>query len=134
MSKNTETVRRFVEDFLGRGDLGVADETAHEKIQGITGLKPGGPIDGREEYRQNIAGFVASFAAESPLRILDQFESADGRASSPAFSRASVTPERSLAWRRRTARSSSTGRTSRGCSTGASSRTSCRPPTSSSRG
>ena len=71
-------VRRFVEDFLGRGDLAVADETAHEHIQGITGLKPTGPIDGREEYKATIAVFVDAFPAEAPLHILEQFVSADG--------------------------------------------------------
>lgn len=71
-------VRRFVEDFLGRGDLAAADETAHERIQGITGLKPTGPIDGREEYKTTISAFVDAFPAEASLRILDQFASADG--------------------------------------------------------
>ena len=71
-------VRRFVEDFLGRGDLAAADETAHERIQGITGLKPTGPIDGRDEYKATIAAFVDAFPAAGPLRIIDQFASADG--------------------------------------------------------
>lgn len=71
-------VRRFVEEFLGRGNLMAADETAHAHIQGITGLKPAGPIDGREEYKATIAAFVDAFPAEAPLRIIDQFASADG--------------------------------------------------------
>lgn len=72
-------VRRFVEEFLGTGNLDVADQTAHERIQVITGLKPTGPIDGREEYKQIVAAFVDAFPAESALLILDQFASADGR-------------------------------------------------------
>lgn len=71
-------VRRFTEEFLGKGNLAVADQTAHERIQGITGLKPTGPIDGREEYKQTIAAFVDAFPSESPLSIIDQFSSADG--------------------------------------------------------
>jgi len=78
MSANLETVRRFIEDFLGRADLAAADTTAHPRIQGITGLKPMGPIDGLDEYKSIITAFVAAFPAESPLRIIDQFESADG--------------------------------------------------------
>ena len=78
MADPMSVVRRFTEDFLGRGDLSVADETAHERIQGITGLKPAGPIDGLEEYKATIAAFVDAFPAEAPLRILDQFASADG--------------------------------------------------------
>lgn len=78
MSENTSIVTRFVQDFLGRGDLAAADATLDEQVQGITGLKPSGPIDGREEYKATIATFVDAFPAEGELRILDQFESADG--------------------------------------------------------
>lgn len=78
MSGNSGIVRRFVEDFLGRGDLAAADATADPRIQGVTGLKPAGPIDGLDEYKAIIAGFVAAFPATEPLRIIDQFESADG--------------------------------------------------------
>ncbi|MBK1658339.1 ester cyclase [Paracraurococcus ruber] len=78
MPDNLGVVRRFVADFLGRGDLAAADATAHPRIQGITGLKPAGPIDGLDEYKAIIAGFVDAFPAEAPLTILDQFASADG--------------------------------------------------------
>jgi predicted ester cyclase len=78
MPTNIDIVRRFVEDFLGRADMAAAEATAHPRIQGITGLKPMGPIDGLAEYQSIIQGFVAAFPAESPVRILDQFESADG--------------------------------------------------------
>lgn len=74
MADNGATVRRFVEDFLGRGELDVADAVLHESVQGITGLKPTGPIDGREEYKATIAAFVDAFPATEPLRIIDQFE------------------------------------------------------------
>jgi predicted ester cyclase len=75
---NTEIVRRFVMDFLGRADVAAADATAHPRIQGVTGLKPTGPIDGLDEYKATIAGFVNAFPAVSPVQIIDQFESADG--------------------------------------------------------
>ena len=75
---NLKLVSRFITEFLGRGDLSVADEVTHERIQGITGLKPTGPIDGREEYKAIITSFVDAFPAEEPLRIIDQFASADG--------------------------------------------------------
>ncbi|MBU8540632.1 ester cyclase [Falsiroseomonas tokyonensis] len=78
MSSNIATVRRFVTDFLGRADLAAADATAHPRIQGITGLKPMGPIDGIDEYKAILTAFVAAFPAESPVEIIDQFESADG--------------------------------------------------------
>ena len=78
MSSTVELVTRFITRFLGEADLAVADATLHARVQGITGLKPTGPIDGREEYKATIAGFVDAFPAESPVQIIDQFASADG--------------------------------------------------------
>lgn len=78
MAEPMEQVRRFIEEFLGRGDLAAADATAHPAIQGITGLKPMGPIDGLDEYKGIITAFVDAFPAEEPVRIIDQFVSADG--------------------------------------------------------
>lgn len=71
-------VTRFIVDFLGRGDTAAADATASPRIQGITGLKPTGPIDGLDEYKAVIRAFVAAFPAEAPVQIIDQFASADG--------------------------------------------------------
>ncbi len=78
MPSNMQTVRHFIEAFLGRADLAAADATAHPRIQGITGLKPMGPIDGLEEYKGIVSAFVDAFPAEAPVQIIDQFESADG--------------------------------------------------------
>lgn len=76
--QNLTIVSRFIQDFLGKGDMAAADATAHIKIQGITGLKPMGPIDGLDEYKGIIAGFVAAFPVVEPLKIIDQFASEDG--------------------------------------------------------
>lgn len=78
MSSTVELVTRFITRFLGEADLAVADATLHARVQGITGLKPTGPIDGREEYKATITAFVDAFPAESPVEIIDQFASADG--------------------------------------------------------
>lgn len=75
---NLRIVSRFVTEFLGKADLGTADETLHPRVQAITGLKPSGPIDGAEEYKATVAAFVEAFPATEPLRVLDQFASADG--------------------------------------------------------
>ncbi|MBY0284070.1 MAG: ester cyclase [Sphingomonas sp.] len=75
---NLAIVRRFTLDFLGRADLAAADATMHPDIRGITGLKPMGPIEGIEEYKATLTGFVEAFPAEGPVEIIDQFESADG--------------------------------------------------------
>jgi predicted ester cyclase len=66
-------VTQFTIDFLGRGELAAADATLHERVQGYTGLKPGGPIDGRDEYKAIVAAFVDAFPVEEPLAIIDQF-------------------------------------------------------------
>ncbi|MET3890271.1 putative ester cyclase [Bosea sp. OAE506] len=78
MSDPASIVSPFITQFLGTGDLTVADATLHPKVQGITGLKPMGPIDGREEYKAIVTAFVSAFPAESPVEIIDQFVSQDG--------------------------------------------------------
>ena len=78
MPDNLEIVRLFTEAFLGKGDLTAADATADRDIRGITGLKPMGPIEGLDEYKAIMTGFVDAFPAESPVEIIDQFASADG--------------------------------------------------------
>lgn len=78
MLDNLEIVARFVTEFLGRGDQNAADAILDEEVQAITGLKPSGPINGREEYKATVAAFVDAFPAEGPLEIIDQFASADG--------------------------------------------------------
>lgn len=75
---NKAIVRLFTMDFLGRGDPASADATVHPDIRCTTGLKPTGPIEGIDEYKATLAGFVDAFPAESPVEIIDQFESADG--------------------------------------------------------
>lgn len=78
MSDHLSIVRHFVTAFLGRGDLAAADASAHPDIRGFTGLKPSGPIEGLAEYKAILTAFVDAFPAESPVEIIDQFESADG--------------------------------------------------------
>lgn len=75
---NLAVVRRFTIEFLGRADLAAADATMHPDIRGVTGLKPTGPIEGIDEYKATLTGFVEAFPAEGPVEIIDQFESADG--------------------------------------------------------
>ena len=70
---NFAIVTRFITAFLGRGNLAVADATTHKRIQGITGLKPTGPIDEREEYKATIQAFVDAFPAKAPLRRVAPF-------------------------------------------------------------
>ncbi len=74
---NIATVTRFTLDFLGRGDMAAADATLDPRVQGITGLKPTGPIDGAAEYKAIIAEFVTAFPAEGPVEIIDQFACGD---------------------------------------------------------
>lgn len=77
MTDNERIVRVFIEQFLGRGDFAAAAASASPTIQGITGLKPSGPIDGLAEYQQIIAAFVDAFPAVEPLTIIDQFSAGE---------------------------------------------------------
>jgi hypothetical protein len=77
MTENERVVRRFTEEFLAKADLAAADETADPRIQGITGLKPEGPIDGLDEYKQIIKVFADAFPLVEPLKIVDQFSAGD---------------------------------------------------------
>jgi len=74
----TSIVLRFITGFLGKGDMDAAHATLAPNVQVTTGLKPTGPIDGIEEYKATIAAFAAAFPAAAPLKIVDQFTSADG--------------------------------------------------------
>ncbi len=59
--QNLAVVRIFAERFLGECDLAAADAVLHEEVQAITGLKPSGPIDGRNEYKQVFQTFFEAF-------------------------------------------------------------------------
>lgn len=71
--QNLEISRRFFIEFLGKGDLSIAEEVLDENVQAFTGLKPSGAIDGREEYKAIFAGFFDAFPPESALEIEDIF-------------------------------------------------------------
>lgn len=71
--QNLATAKRFFTEFLGKGDLRVADEVLDENVQAMTGLKPSGAIDGRAEYKQIFAQFFDAFPPESELEIEDIF-------------------------------------------------------------
>lgn len=71
--ENLEISRRFFTEFLGKGDLAVGDEVLDENVRAITGLKPDGAIEGREEYKQIFAGFFDAFPPVTELEIEDFF-------------------------------------------------------------
>jgi len=72
-SQNAAVARKFFTEFLGKGNMSVAEEVLDENVQAITGLKPTGPIDGREEYKQIFSSFYDAFPPESELEIEDFF-------------------------------------------------------------
>jgi len=59
--QNLAIARIFIEQFLGKGDITVAADVLDENVQAITGLKPDGPIDGREAYKQVFSAFFDAF-------------------------------------------------------------------------
>lgn len=72
-SRNAAVSRKFFTEFLGKGNMSVAEEVLDENVQAITGLKPTGPIDGREEYKQVFSSFFDAFPPEPGLEIEDFF-------------------------------------------------------------
>lgn len=76
-SQNLAIARRYVEQFLGKGDISLAAELLAENVQIITGLKPTGPIGGIEEYKQVFSGFYDTFPDVKPLEIQDSFAAGD---------------------------------------------------------
>jgi predicted ester cyclase len=72
-NQNLAVARKFVEQFLGRGEMSVAEEVLDENVQARTGLKPDGAIAGREQYKQIFSQFFDAFPPESELVIEDIF-------------------------------------------------------------
>ena len=52
---------RFAAEFLGKGDLAIADDLIAEDVAVHTGLSPAEPIRGRAAYKEVIAGFADAF-------------------------------------------------------------------------
>jgi predicted ester cyclase len=77
--QNLATARIFVEQFLGKGDMTVAADILGENVQAITGLKPDGPINGREAYKQVFSAFFDAFPPVPGLEMIveDMFAAGD---------------------------------------------------------
>lgn len=75
--KNLSVARTFIEQFLGKGDMTVAEEVLDEHVRAFTGLKPDGPIDGRAQYMQIFSGFIDAFPPVSEMAIEDIFAAGD---------------------------------------------------------
>jgi predicted ester cyclase len=69
--------KHYVEGFLGRGDVSVADQVLSTNIEVTTGLSPSGPIVGLDTYKQIFLDFYAKFPEVEPLRIVDAFAVGD---------------------------------------------------------
>lgn len=77
--QNLAIARIFVEQFLGQGDMSVAADVLDEHVQAITGLKPDGAIDGREQYKQIFSSFFDAFPPIPGLEMIieDMFAAGD---------------------------------------------------------
>lgn len=76
-TQNLTIARTFIEQFLGKGDMSVAEHVLDANVQAITGLKPTGSIDGRDEYQQVFSSFYSAFPPVSALVIEDIFAASD---------------------------------------------------------
>lgn len=77
--QNLAIAHIFIEQFLGKGDMTVAVDALDENVQAITGLKPDGPINGREAYKQVFSAFYDAFPPipGSEMMIEDIFAADD---------------------------------------------------------
>ena len=75
---NVTVARRFVEEFLGGTNPAAFDELVDPNVVAYTGLKPDGPIQGGEQYKQIFGAFSAAFP-EVSMTIEDIFPAADDR-------------------------------------------------------
>lgn len=75
--QNLAIAHRYIEQFLGKGDMSLAEELLDENVQIITGLRPTGPIVGIEEYKQVFFGFYNAFPDVKSLVIEDSFAAGD---------------------------------------------------------
>lgn len=76
-AQNLAIAHKFVEQFLGKGNVSLAIELLDENVQVMTGLKPSGPIEGIEEYKQVFSGFYDAFPDVKLLVIEDSFAAGD---------------------------------------------------------
>jgi predicted ester cyclase len=78
-SQNLAIARTFIEQFLGKGDISIAAQVLDEQVQATTGLKPDGPINGREEYQQIFSAFYDAFPPITGLEMMieDLFAAGD---------------------------------------------------------
>lgn len=78
--QNLAIARLFVEQFLGKGDLSIAPQVLDEHVQATTGLKPDGPINGRDEYQQIFNAFYDAFPPVVGLEmVIEDLFAADDR-------------------------------------------------------
>ncbi len=70
--KNLETAIRFIEDGLQKHDMNVFDECVATDATIITGLKPSGPIEGIEEYKQVFTAFAEAWPSRG-LTVTESF-------------------------------------------------------------
>lgn len=77
--QNLAIAQIFIEQFLGKGDMTIAADVLDENVQAITGLKPDGPINGREAYKQVFRAFYEAFPPipGSEMMIEDMFAAND---------------------------------------------------------
>ncbi len=78
-SQNLAIARTFIEQFLGKGNISIAEQVLNEQVQVTTGLKPDGSINGLEEYQQIFSAFYDAFPPipGSEMIIEDMFAAVD---------------------------------------------------------
>lgn len=79
LAHNAAAALRFVEGVLGGAEPAAFAELVHPDVVVDTGLKPDGPIRGRDAYGRVLAETLGAAFANGSLRVLDLTPLVDGR-------------------------------------------------------
>lgn len=79
VARNLAAARRFVEGVLGGADPTAFADVVAEGVVVDTGLKPGGKIQGREEYGRVLGATLGAAFSNGSMEIKDIAALADGR-------------------------------------------------------
>lgn len=79
IARNLAAARRFVEGVLGGADPGAFAEVVADSVVVDTGLKPGGKINGRDEYGRVLGATLGAAFSNGSMAIKDIAALIDGR-------------------------------------------------------
>jgi ketosteroid isomerase-like protein len=78
LERNAATARRFVEQVLGKGNMGAFDEIVAEDVWVSTGLKPEAPITSKSEYATVLGSTLGAALSNGTMTVHEVLPCIDG--------------------------------------------------------